>query len=74
MRHQRESAGGQKGSDESQRQHRRGDVAQPLPADIDAAVEQDDDQRHHGDALYRLDVNRIVERGPKIRCHRRGDG
>jgi hypothetical protein len=62
----------QERADEPQRQHRNQGRAQPPHPDVDAAVEQDRDERDHRDALDREDRHVVVEARPEVRRQRRG--
>ena len=64
---------GQEGADDAEQHDRPQRRPQPSPADLDAAVEQDRDQRDHADALDVADRDRLGERGQEVRDRRGRD-
>ena len=61
-----DEAGGREGAEQADREDRSRRGAEPPPADVDAAVEEDDDQCHDRDPLDGLDRHRLVHARPDV--------
>ena len=61
---ERHDPGGCEGAEQPDREDRGGGRAEPAPADVHAAVEEDHDQRDDRDPLHRLDRHRVVDLRP----------
>ena len=73
VREDGQEAGGRKRPEHAQREDRAGRRTESPPADVDAAVEQDHDQRDNRDPLHGQDRHRLVHLRPEIRDDRRRD-
>ena len=67
-----QGGGGDEGAGNPDPDHRAGGAAEPLPADMHPAVEQDDGQRDRDDPLDGGD-RQLTQRRQDIRGHRRRD-
>ena len=63
----RDEPGSRERPEDAEREDRREGAPEAPPADVHAAVEEDDDQRDHGDPLHREDRDLLVEAREEVR-------